>query len=97
MARAHPGRVHHGAMTEQPTPEHPHGFTIGVYLPPEATQDDIEAILTGVSDVAHNHTGAWDPNVVGHAGDWLYVDHHPDQVPDYAAHVRATWPGEQRP
>jgi hypothetical protein len=75
------------------------GYTIGVYLPPEATEADIEAIMTKVADAVHGYEyeGPWDPSVVGHAGDWLYVDHHPDQVPDYATHVRETWPEEQQP
>ena len=86
-------------MSEQPAPAHPTGYTIGVYLPPEATEADIDAIMTKVADAVHGHQheGPWDPFVVGHAGDWLYIDHHPDQVPDYAAHVRENWPEEQQP
>lgn len=67
------------------------GFTVGVYFPPEASDADIDAIMSGVADAAydHEHDGQWDPFVVGRAGDWLYIDHHPDEVTDYAAHVRA--------
>lgn len=85
-------------MTEQPstTPAHPSGYTIGAYLPPEATEADVDAIGTLIADAVHGYKyeGQWDPFVVGHAGDWLYVDHHPDQVADYAAHVRANWPAD---
>jgi hypothetical protein len=86
-------------LSTERNPTHPTGYTIGVYLPPEATEADIDAIMTKVADAVHGHQyeGPWDPSVVGHAGDWLYIDHHPDQVPDYAAHVRETWPEEQQP
>lgn len=79
--------------TEQPAPAYPSGYTIGVYLPPEASEADLDAIMTRVADAVHGHQyeGQWDPHVVGHAGDLLYVEHHPDQVMDFAAHVRERW------
>lgn len=80
-------------MTEQPGPRRPTGYTIGVYLPPEATEADEEAIMSLVADAVHGYQyeGKWEPHVVGHAGDLLYVEHHPDEVIDFAAHVRKTW------
>lgn len=80
-------------MSEQPAPAYPSGYTIGVYIPPEASAADLDAIMTRVADAVHDYQyeGQWDPHVVGHAGDLLYVEHHPDQVIDFAAHVRERW------
>ena len=58
-------------MTEQPAPTYPTGFTIGVYLPPQATAEDIDALTTAIADAAYNHTVRWDPEVVGLPGDPL--------------------------
>lgn len=55
-----------------------HGFTIGVYFPPEADWERVQAFFDRVTKLAYegffpNREG-WDPFVCGHARDLLGVD-----------------------
>lgn len=60
------------------------GYTIFVYVPPEAGPEATERIFEAVADVVHSaepDRGYWDPFVVVHAGDYLGVDDDPQDWP----------------
>lgn len=52
-----------------------HGYTIGVYLPPQAPWETVDATLDVIADHVHSLPGeGWDGFVVGLAGDQLGID-----------------------
>ncbi len=55
------------------------GYTIGVYLPPQAPWETVEAALDVIVDHVHSLPGeGWDGFVVGLAGDILGIDGEPE-------------------
>jgi hypothetical protein len=55
------------------------GYTIGVYLPPQAPWEAVEATLDAIADHVHSLPGDdWDGFVVGLAGDILGIDGEPE-------------------
>jgi hypothetical protein len=55
------------------------GYTIGVYFPPEAPWDIVDATIDFIADHVHGaDRQGWDAFVVGHAGDHLGIDGEPE-------------------
>ncbi len=51
------------------------GYTIGVYLPPQAPWETVDETLDVIADHVHSlPRDGWDGFVVGLAGDWLGLD-----------------------
>jgi hypothetical protein len=67
-------------MTQQPEPKlnTENGYTIVVFMPKEAPEEDVRKMFDAVADVAHgslveNRQG-WDPFVFGRAGDVFQIE-----------------------
>lgn len=54
------------------------GFTISVYIPPEAPKETVDRLIDEIDKVVHGplleDRGQWDPFLHGRAGDVLQVD-----------------------
>lgn len=65
-------------MHQKPELKTENGFTIGIYLPPEAPQEIVRRVFDRVTDMVYGELtedrGNWDPFIVGHPGDTLQVD-----------------------
>ena len=65
-------------MSEQSEQEYPKGFTLSIYMPPEASAAEIQLLQDRVSKLVYGELfqdrGSWDPFIVGHGGDILQVD-----------------------
>lgn len=65
-------------MTEPRNLDTRSGFTIGVYLPPDAPKEAVEEVFDRISMVVYGgllaERGNWDPMVVGRRGDVFHVD-----------------------
>lgn len=59
-------------------PSYPNGFTIGIYLPEQASKEEVDRVMDRVSQLVYGEIledrGYWDPAVVGHPGDVLQID-----------------------
>jgi len=69
------------------------GYTIVVYMPPQASSTEVEAVFNAVADVVHDTTknrGYWDPFVVGYAGDMMGIDNDPEGWPTRVANPKRT-------
>ncbi len=64
------------------------GWTIGVYFPPEAPAEVVEAAMDRITIGADIPRDGWDPSVVGLRGDPLHIDTEPED-PELAAELAA--------
>lgn len=77
--------LRHGS---EPTPERD-GYTIGVYLPPGATEAERDRMTDAVADAAATAEGdGWDVHVVGVPGDPMSICHEPEPALRRWADVR---------
>lgn len=64
-------------MSEKPKPKY-NGYTIGIFLPKEASEEHIKRVMDAVEGVVHGDLladrGGWDPAVVKHRGDVFQID-----------------------
>jgi hypothetical protein len=74
-------------VTKQPELNTKNGFTIGIYLPPEAPTEIVEKVFDRVAELVYGELtadrGAWDPFVVGRAGDLMRIDHDCECCPPH--------------
>jgi len=70
-------RVAEHRAAAQPTPERD-GYTIGVFIPACATEEERDRMYNRIAEAAHGaEGGSWDAHVVGEPGDPLAIVHDP--------------------
>jgi hypothetical protein len=58
---------------------YPEGFTIGIFLGPGTTSEDVDKVLNRVSVLVYEDDTLTDPFIFGQHGDQLRVDEDPDK------------------
>lgn len=74
-------------VSEKSEPEYPNGFTLSIFLPGEATTEQITQVQDRVSALVYGEIledrQGWDPFIVGHGGDILQIEHDCECCPPH--------------